>query len=272
MGCIPNFHLANIIVGSGDTAHGSRLGWCPHQPTKFKCTHSKVSMKKVFLFYLLSCLFFACSDAGIGERKNVNPERIYFDYKILGEEDKELITILLQYRFAGPEGISLFMEEPAMVQLDGNNIEADSARMTGAFYELQVPVQDFIGSHTISFTNMDGKIFKEEFEFVPFTLASELPDTVQRNDIILRFEGLKKTDLLRVILIDTAFYTDDINDMDTVKDGQLIITTNRLQKLKTGPLTLQIFKEEERPIKNGTKAGGMLSINYGLKREFEVKD
>ncbi len=229
-------------------------------------------MKKPFLFCLLSYLFFACTDAGIGERKNLNPERIYFDYKILGEEGKELITVLLQYRFAGPEGISLFIGGPGKVQLDGNIIEADSARMTGAFYELQVPVQDFIGSHTINFTNMDGKIFKEEFEFVPITLASILPDTIQRNDITLQFEGLKKTDLLRVILIDTAFYTDDINDIDTVKDGQLIITTNRLRKLKTGPLTLQIFKEEERPIKNGTKAGGMLSINYGLKREFELKD
>ncbi len=256
-------------------------GLCPRQPPRWvspptnknlECTQSMASMKKTFFFCLLLFFFFACTDTGIGEEKNVDPERIYFDYKILGEENNELITVLLQYRLGSQQGISLPISKPGKVELDGATIEADSALMSGAFYELQIPTQDFTGKHTISFTDINGKNYKEEFEFAPFTLVTEIPDTIQRNDITLQFEGLKKSDLLRIILIDTAFYTDDINDIDTVRDGQLIITANRLRKVKSGPLTLQIFKEEERPIKNRTKAGGMLSISYGLKREFELKD
>ncbi len=229
-------------------------------------------MKKTFLFYFLFFFLFACNDTEIDEEKNLDPNYIFFDYKIQGEEDKELITVLLLYRFPGAEGIPLAMKKPAKVQLDGNTIEPDSARMTGAFYELQVALENFIGKHTINFRNTDGKIYKEEFEFVPITLITEIADTVQRNDIVLDFDGLKDTDHLRVILVDTAFYTDDINEIDTLKGGQLIITSNRLEKLKTGPLTLHISKEEERPIKNPTKAGGLLSISYSLKREFELKD
>ena len=234
--------------------------------------NSKTSMKRIFLLCLLSCFFYACNDAGVGEEKNLDPDHIYFDYKIQGEEDKEFITILLQYRFPGPQGIPKAMQNPAKVQFDGNTITADSARMTGAFYELQAPEQDFTGKHTVSFTDINGKNYKEEFEFAPITLVSDLPDTVQRNDIILQFDGLKDTDHLRVILIDTAFYTNDINVIDTVRDGMLTIGANMLRRLKTGPLVLEIFKEEERPIKNGTKAGGLISISYGLKREFELKD
>lgn len=229
-------------------------------------------MKSIFLFGLLSFLFFACNDGGIGEEKKVNPEHIYFDYKIMGEEDKEFITVLLQYRFAGSQGVPLFIQKPGKVQFDETIIAADSARMTGSFYEIQIPVQDFTGNHNISFTNVNGNIYKEEFEFIPFSLASKIPDGIKRSDIILQLDGLKKIDHLRVILLDTAFYTDDLNEIDTVIDGKLIITANRLQKLKTGPLTLQIFKEEERPIKDRTKAGGLLSISYGLKREFELKE
>ena len=229
-------------------------------------------MKKNFLFSLVSILFFACSNQGTGEEKTVDPERIYFDYKISGEEDTELITVLLQYRLSSQQGISLPINEPGKVEFDETNIAVDSALMTGAFYETQIPAQNFTGKHTISFTDMNGKNYKEEFEFIPFTLVTEIPDTLQRNNMTFQFEGLKETDILHVILIDTAFYTDDINAIDTVRSGQLIITTDRLRKLKTGPLILQIFKEEERPLKNRTKAGGVLSISYGLKREFELKD
>ncbi|HVE60968.1 MAG TPA: hypothetical protein VNA26_04065 [Chitinophagaceae bacterium] len=229
-------------------------------------------MKKTFLFCLLSFLFFGCFDGEAEEEKIVDPERIYFDYKITGSEDNEFITVLLQYRSGGSQGISLPMNGQGKIEFDENTLVADNAPMSGAFYETQIPQQDFAGKHTINFTNTNGKSYKEEFEFVPLRLITEIPDTIIRNDIALQFEGLKDTALLRLILIDTAFYSDDINEIDTVKRGQLIIAMDRLKKLKSGPISMEIIKEEERPIKNRTKAGGMLTVSYGLKREFELRD
>ena len=63
----------------------------------------------------------------------------------------------------------------------------------------------------------------------------------------------------------------DIHEIDTVKNNRLIITADKLKNLTDGPITLQFYKEIEKPIRNGTKEGGRISISYGLQREFELR-
>ena len=77
-------------------------------------------MKRFFplLFILPSILLFACTSNEIGNSKDVNPDAIYFDYKIWGEEGNENVTVKLQYRFGGQNGTTLTMEDPAKVELD----------------------------------------------------------------------------------------------------------------------------------------------------------
>ena len=79
-------------------------------------------------------------------------------------------------------------------------------------------------------------------------------------------------DLLTVVMTDTSFTSIDINEIDSVKDGRLVIAAERLSALSNGPINLQFFKEGERAVKNGTKEGGKLFISYGIKRDFELKD
>ena len=47
-----------------------------------------------------------------------------------------------------------------------------------------------------------------------------------------------------------------------------------LQPAQEAPLAeeLELIKEDEKPVKNGTNEGGHISINYGLKRSFKLKD
>jgi len=76
---------------------------------------------------------------------------------------------------------------------------------------------------------------------------------------------------LHVSLTDTSFTSDDINDVDTVKNGRLTISAERLSTLINGPINLQFYKEMTKSLKNATREGGILSINYGLKRQFELR-
>ena len=83
---------------------------------------------------------------------------------------------------------------------------------------------------------------------------------------------MEPLDYVRVLLTDTSFASDDINWIDTVKNGRVVISADDLRKVVNGPVHLELIKEIDKPVKNGTKEGGQFSFSYGLKREFVLKD
>jgi hypothetical protein len=221
----------------------------------------------ISIFSLISC-----TSNEIGNIKDVNPDAIFFDYEIWAEEGKEDVTVNLQYRMGGKNGTTLVLDEPSKVILDGEQLNVDSAKVTGAYYEVQRPFASFAGKHTISFTDLNKKEYNEEFEFRPFTLDPDVPSTLNRGDLVFNFKGLDPVDYLSVILTDTSFTSRDINDIDTVRNGRLVIRADRLSALINGPIHLQFYREQILPLKKPTKEGGKFMITYGLKRDFELKD
>lgn len=224
-----------------------------------------------FLILISIFVITSCNSNEIGNSKDVNPDAVFFDYRIWAEEGRDDVTVNLQYRMGGENGTTLVLNEPSKVLFDGEQLKVDSAKVTGAFYEVQKPLVSFPGKHIISFTSLDNKEYNEEFEFVPFTFDPEVPPVMYRGDLVFRFKGLDSMALLGVTLTDTSFASSDINDIDTVKNGRLVVNASRLSSLVNGPINLQFYKEIERPLKNSSKEGGRLYISYGVKREFELK-
>ena len=233
-----------------------------------------MSRTRSTLFYITSLvvLFSSCTSNEIGSSKDVNPDAVYFDYKIWGEEGGNDVSVMLQYRFGGSNGTTLVLDEPAKVELDGELIKTDSSKMTGAFYELIKPLATFNGNHKIVFTDINKKQYEEEFSFKPFKLSTEIPAELKRGELVFDFEGLNPIDYVRVFARDTSFESNDINRIDTVKNGRIKLTLADLDNLVSGPIHIQFYKEDERPVKTATKEGGRIAITYGLKREFELKD
>jgi hypothetical protein len=228
-------------------------------------------MRLVGPIILLSFLFVSCNSNEIGSSNDVNPERLYFDYQVSGEEEDSVVTILLQYRFGGPHGKTLVLDEPAKVEIDGMPVPVDSSRMTGGFYELQVFKHLFEGPHTIIFSVNDQKQYKEIFSFQPISLLTGVPDSMERQELVLQLEGLEEEDYVRVLLTDTSRNGEGISRLDTVRNGQIIITKQDLESLVNGPVNLQLIREYERAVKGATEEGGRISISYGLRREFVLR-
>jgi hypothetical protein len=133
----------------------------------------------------LISIFPSCESNEIGNSKDVNPDAVFFDYLIWAEEGREDVTVNIQYRMGGRNGTTLILDEPSKVLLDGEQMKLDSAKVTGAFYEVQKPLASFPGKHVITFNGLDNKQYKEEFEFVPFTLDPEVPAVMHRGDLVL---------------------------------------------------------------------------------------
>lgn len=220
-----------------------------------------------------SWILFACILTGITACRNKNREiarQIYYDYRIEGNEENDQVTCRFQYRLGGPNGTTLVMTPPGKVELDGQELKVDSAGFTGAFYELIRPVEEFSGHHTIAFTFPDEDPVREEFNFTPFRLTQEPPDVITDSlNLELTDFPVEQTPV-HLVITDTAFQTTDVNQTVQVKNARLIVTKEMLSNLKTGPVTLEITKEEIKTLKNGNKPSGRMLISYGIKRDLNL--
>lgn len=222
----------------------------------------------ISIFILIASCFTSCSDL---ENDVRDSDELYFDYQVSGNEDNEMLTVLLQFHRGSQHGSTVRLEESSQVKLDGTIVSPDSTVITGPFYEVQRPLSDFAGSHQIVFTASSGKEYREEFVFQPVSMLTALPDTIRRGDLELELGGLKKGDRVRILMTDTSFTGEGINRIDTPVNGQLLISIQELNAVLSGPVNLEIIKETEIRIKKAP-AGGRLFVSYGLKREFFLAD
>lgn len=221
---------------------------------------------------LLLLLGASCTSSEIGNSKDVNPDAVFFDYKIWSEEGKEDAVVKLQYRMGGPDGTTLVLNEPSKVFLDGKELPVDSTKFEGAYYEFVQPLAQFAGKHTIRFIDLNGKKFEEEFEFRPFSLDPDIADTITRSDLVFSFKGLEDGQPVQVWMSDTLYSSDDINELDTVRQGKIAVSSAQLSKLANGPVNLLFTWESEKVLNETAREGGLLRKTYSLRREIELKD
>jgi hypothetical protein len=217
--------------------------------------------------------FAGCTEEGKEPaKKGIAAQDLFLEYQVWGDEARGQVNVLLQLRQKNGKGKTVRLDAPGFVKLDDEVLQADSSRMTGVFYETQKPLEAFAGHHRITVGDGKGKQASEEFEYTPFTLSNHLDGRVGRDALVLKLAGLKNGDQVRVTLVDTVFRTQDINELMPVVGGRLHITREQLKEVKGGPVTLLLFKEEDRPIDNSAVRGGKMAVTYGLMREFELAE
>lgn len=225
--------------------------------------------KIVSVLLLSSLLITSCGDTDRKEGWG-SSDGMYATYSIWGEEDKELATVFFQFQKEGSRGMATSLKHPSKIFLDGTIMTADSAKETGAFYELQIPSDDFAGVHKILFIDEDKTEYEEEFLFRPFSLKNVIADSLKRKDLVLYFEGLPDSATIRVVITDTALDGEGINEEIMVKNNQLDLR-KLLPVVANGPIMMQLFREEEKLL-NKSYGKALVSLRYSLKREFELKD
>jgi hypothetical protein len=221
----------------------------------------------------LCCLFFllvSCADEPKAETEEVfRPGSLYQNFQVWGEEGREDVTVRLQFHEGNRNGDAILLDNPGTVFLDDIPLPADSTKFNGVFYEISLPVAGFAGSHTIRFMGSDGKEYKEKFSFAPFSLAKDLPAEIKRKPFDLQLQNFGKgSEFVRLVMVDTAMQSADVNEDILVEEGKLSISDEHLANLTDGPVYLEIYREQEQLVRNGARGGGKLVITYALKRQF----
>lgn len=217
---------------------------------------------------LLALLFLAsCTGADRSPAKGSGSWEVFFDYQISGEEGRDDVTCLMRFFEGNPDNDAISL--PGTVELDGQAVSPDSARISGVYYEVRKPLADFAGVHRVSFTDFRNNRNEQEFTFSPFSLKTDLPLRISRGNFVLDLDGVEKGTPIRLVLTDTAFESPDINKSIRFS-GPIMLDPLSLNKLVNGPIILLINSEEERQEMN--KSRGKISISYTLQREFELTD
>jgi hypothetical protein len=190
---------------------------------------------------------------------------LYLDYRVSAEEAAEYAVVLLYFRNGGAEGDAVALEPGSQVSFDGEPLTADSARLSGIYYEVQRPLANFAGPHKIIYKNKQGQTFEQSFQFVPLTLEN-LPPVLTRRDLALHLGKSAGKATIQVVVTDTSFATIDINEEYSASNGQIVISNDALKKVANGPITLELDKVETQDLPNGK-----LTISYTLRRELELK-
>ena len=132
----------------------------------------------LYLFFIIVGLA-ACKNEDDTTAEKLT-DSLYFDYSVIAEEGREMVSCLFRFREGGLDGDPVTLSETVMLTFDGLEIAADSARMAGTFYEIMLPLNQFEGEHTVLFRAPSGREYTETFYFQPFSLKNELPANISR--------------------------------------------------------------------------------------------
>src|SRR6476620_870230 len=186
-------------------------------------------MRVRFLFVFPLIVLSSCLNND-KEKKNEGPDPngIYYDYRISAEEGKDNVTVMLQYRYGGEDAPSFALEEPSNVSLDGITPKPDSAKLAGVFYELMKPIESFRGKHTIVFTDSREKEHKVRFSFETFSLVNEIPDQINKKPYTIQLANFPTVQTkIQLVMVDTSFATDDVNEELTIEKGEIFIDEHK---------------------------------------------
>lgn len=225
-------------------------------------------MKNIYRFLPFACCFILEACVNHDSAFSRGAGGVYLDYKISAEEGYDQLTVLIRVRAGGPHEDALLLTPPSTLDLDGELFPADSSALLGPFYELNRPMASFAGTHVITYTDSSGKKYTREFNWQPLTLAQELPDSIRRGRFHLQFNGLGKEDYVRVLMTDTSFLGPGVNELDTVMNGDLPIGPSQLDELGTGPVTVELVRERDEPIRVNGQYLGRLRSFYTIRRSF----
>jgi hypothetical protein len=196
---------------------------------------------------------------------------LYYICKVEADEEYGYVNIWVQIKKFDEEG-EVVLLDPGQVQLDNEPLLLDSARLSGAFYEIRKSIENFTNKHTLVITRNNGKKYSETFEWSPLLLDVDLSGAVTRGSLILPLRGVKENDQIRLNLIDTSFRTPDINDAFLVHNGQIQVGKEVLSKVANGPVTLELHKENEQKTDDTSNIKGVIQSIYSLRREFDLID
>lgn len=231
-------------------------------------------MRSNLLIILPGCiLFFAsCTSNEIGNAKDVVQDRIYQSYQIEYNENDEKLSATAVFRFAGSNGTTLVLNDPAKIQLDDEIINVDSSKYRGAFYEVAKLPAQWYGDHQWKFTDVNNKSYSNSFSFDAFKWNNPPLSASKSKPLKLNFISSNPgaDDYIEITTIDSDSSFSYTQEPIAGKPLSIIIPVEYLQKQDQPTLKLTAQRVQKVKLTQNTPEGGSFIIRYTIK-PVEIK-
>jgi hypothetical protein len=228
-------------------------------------------MKKIF-FAAAIVFISSCASNEIGHSKDVNQDEIHQGYSVSYDEEKNETDIHVFFRFAGPNGTTLILDEPSKVEMDGTPLQKDENTGVGCYYFKKVNGNLPDKEYVFTFTDINGKKFENKLNFRNM-MAEELPKEISKKEgLTIHFtdkpEG-RNEDLTVEIFDDST----EVNEIwKHVFFERVKFPKEKLDKLH-GNISVRIRRNGYTELKQHAHAGGFISTEYVLApRTLKITD
>ncbi len=232
-------------------------------------------MYRIFQFVVISLITSSVSNE-TADSKDVNQSEIYQTYRVNWAEGSG--SVRASFRFGGENGTTLRLAEAAKITYNGKKLKEGKFLLGGAFYSSDQVAYSPI--HTFRFTDNDGKVYENSFEFDRIEFQNA-PETVTKTgDLILSLSRklLKGENLNFRAQSDTTMFNEMIishSHLDPVyyddKQQHLVIKSSFFAGFTDVPALIWMEKAEmKQPLDQRTNLGGEFHFSY-KSEEIEVK-
>jgi len=224
-----------------------------------------INKTNAVLFFSLIAIS-ACTSNEIGESKDVAQDKIYQQYSIKFTEGNDKVMVHGQFRFAGSNGTTLVLSKPSQLSFDNEVIKVDSSGPSGAYYELNKPVNGFYGKHHFIFSDINNKKFDNDFTFDTFRLVNVPATASKKQGLSITFASaaLQPGDHIELASTgsDSSF---TVRREGTETGNAILIPAKQLMRQKNNEVKLEATLYRKITLQQNTAEGGDMELRYVLK-------
>jgi hypothetical protein len=207
-----------------------------------------------------------CASHEIGASRDVAQERIYLQYEFDFSEARRVGEFSGQFRFGGSNGTTLVLSSPSQIQWNGETLQVDSLPSAGAFYRKSLGADAWWGTHTLSFTDTQGKLYENRV-----TLQRPIVQVLRENattskglELDFQLTGAVPDDELEVYSVDTDSSFRYRFRLDADGATTLFIPAKEINRQQKGTISLGFQLNQIRSLAQAPVEGGEVRLAYTL--------
>ena len=219
-------------------------------------------------FASLMLAFFLFTACEVEDSADVNQERIYTDYELFYNSNTDKTWVVARFRFGGPTGTLLELNDPASVSFNGEVIPFNAV-FAGHFKEFAGQLD----GGTFVYTNTEGERFENS---IPAYTTVEFPadlDTIAKSAAYsLKWDGdaLAADQRVGLFIGSWTWGQDALFVQNNEQATELVLGINQLSNLPVGPSNFFMDRSTELEVTEGTGEGGKIRGKYRAKNKMVV--